>query len=238
MQKIIPSELTIKRIKKREFEKLIPEFYKLEEVIENNRWHNRESVFDHTLSVLDNLERIIRSSKKEIKQALNKVIDRNSRKNLLRIAALLHDIGKKETITNLGDGVRGCPGHEKKGAQKTRKILKCFDFSPKESKIIIDIVRNHGTIHDIIGLGYKDFKRSAKKERGLTYAVTGLENKNFQKEYRNFKKKLSNIYLELILLAFADTIGSYLKKTRPAEFNHRINFYKKELKSLPFSRVK
>ncbi len=211
MQQIKLSDIAIKKIKSKELEKLIPEFYKLENIIENNPWHNEESVFNHTISVLDNLEKIIRNSKKEIKQALNKIIDKNSRKNLLYVATLLHDIGKKEAITDLGGGVRGCPGHEKKGAQKTKKILKRFNLSQKELKIITDIVKNHGVTHDMIG----------------------LENKDFQKEYKNFKKKFSNIYLELILLAFADTIGSYLKKTKPIEFRHRINFYKKELKNLP-----
>lgn len=233
MQRIKLLEPTIKKIKSRELEKLIPEFYKLEEIVENNPWHNKESVFDHTLSVLGNLEKIIRNSKKEIKPVLNKIIDKNSRKSLLYVAALLHDIGKKETITDLGDGARGCPGHEKKGARKTEKILKRFNLSPKEFKIVTDIVRNHGVIHDIIGLGYKDFQKGIGKERSLTHAMVGLENKNFQKEYKNFRKKFPNIYLEIILLAFADTIGSYLKKTKPVEFCHRINFYKKELKNLP-----
>ena len=228
------SLLNKKNIKSGKLAELIPEFYELKKVVENSAWHNREAVFDHTLSVLGNLEKIIWNSKKEIRQVLNKIVDKNSRKNLLYIAALLHDIGKTETIADLGGGVRGCPGHEKKGAEKVKKILKRFNLSPKEFKIITDIVRNHGVIHDIIGLGCKDFQKSVGKERGLTHAMAGLEDKNFQKEYKNFKKKFSNnIYLELILLAFADTIGSYLKKTKPAEFHHRINFYKKELKNLP-----
>ncbi|MDP3991184.1 MAG: HD domain-containing protein [Candidatus Nealsonbacteria bacterium] len=231
MRKIKLSDLTIKKIKKKEFKNLIPELYQLEGVVENSPWHNKESVFDHTLSVLDNLEKIIRNSKKKIKQALNKIIDKNSRKSLLCIAALLHDIGKKETIADLGGGARGCPGHEKKGAQKTKKILNRFNLSPKELKIITDIAKNHGVTHDIVGLGCKDFQKGAEKEHSLTHAIAGLENKDFQKEYKNFKKKFSNIYLELILLAFADTIGSYLKKTKPAEFRCRTDFYKKELKN-------
>ena len=233
MNKVNISIINKKNIKSGKLAKFIPEFYELKKVIENNPWHNKEPVFSHTLSVLDNLEKIIRSSKKEIKQALNKIVDKNSRKNLLYVAALLHDIGKKETITDLGGEIRKCPGHEKKGAEKVKKILKRFNFSQKESEIVTDIVRNHGTIHDIIGLGHKDFQKGLRKERSLTHAVAGLENKNLQKEYKNFKKKFSKIYLELILLAFADTIGSYLKKTKPAEFRHRINFYKKELKNLP-----
>jgi len=232
MDKIDISILTEGNIKSGRLIKIIPELYELKKIIENNPWHNKESVFGHTLSVLENLEKIIRKSNEGTKQALNKIVDKNSRKRLLFSAALLHDIGKKETITDLGIGTRGCPGHEKKGGKRAEKILKRFDLSQKEFKIITDIVRNHGVIHDIVGLGSNDFLKDITKEKSLTHVVVRLEDKNFQKEYGNFKKKFSKIYLELILLAFADTIGSYLKKTKPAEFNHRIDFYKKELKNL------
>ena len=233
MRKLKLSDITIEKIKSRKLKRIIPEFYRLEDIVENNPWHNQESVFYHTLSVLDNLEKIIRNSSKNIKKTLSEIVDINPRRNLLYLAALLHDVGKKETITDLGDRNKGCPGHEKKGAQKTEKILKRFNLSSEESKIVTDIVRNHGIMHDIVGLRCKDFKKGAGKEYGLTHAVVGLENKDFQREYKHFKKKFSKIYLELILLVFADTIGSYLKKTKPAEFRHRINFYKKELKNLP-----
>jgi UTP:GlnB (protein PII) uridylyltransferase len=210
--KINISLLNRKDIIRGKLTELIPEFYELKEVIENNDWHNKESVFEHTFSVIDNMERIIRSSKKEIKGILNKVVVKNSRRRILKIAALLHDIAKKETIIDL-NGITCCPGHEKRGGRKVQKILSRFNLSPKESKIITDIVKNHGLIHDIIA----------------------PNNKNFKKEYRNFKKKLSNIYLELILMAFADTIGSYLKKTKPVEFYYRIGFYEKQLKNLPLN---
>jgi len=232
MRQIKLADFTIKKIIKGGFKRVIPELYGLKGIIENNPWHNKESVFDHTLTVFDNLEKVIRDSKEEIRCALNKIVDKNSRKKLLYIAALIHDIGKGETITNLGSGVKGCPGHEKKGAQRARNILKRFNLSQGESKIVTDIVGNHGVMHDIVGLGYKGFKKSAGKDHNLTHAVVGLENKNFQKEYKNLKKKFSNIYMELILLTFADTAVSYLKKTDPAEFRHRINFYKRELKNL------
>jgi putative nucleotidyltransferase with HDIG domain len=234
MKQIKLSELTIKKIKNGEFEKLIPELYKLKDIVENNPWHNEESVFDHTISVLNNLEKIIRTLKKKVKQDLNKIIEKHSRKDLLIVATLFHDIGKGETIISLDSGVRCCPDHERVGAKKIEKILRRFNLSKKESKIITDIVRNHGVIHDIVGLRDKDFRKDIAKEHSLTHAVAGLEKKDFQKEYKNFKKKFPDIYLELILLAFADTVGSYLKKTKPAEFRHRINFYKKELKALPY----
>jgi len=191
MQRIKLSEITIKKIKNRELEEFIPELYKLEDIVENNPWHNKESVFDHTMSVLSNLEKIIKNSKKGTKQALNKIIEKHSRKDLLKVATLLHDIGKKETIADLGGGARSCPGHEKKGAQKAKKILKRLNLPSKELKIITDIVRNHGAIHDIIGLGSEDFRKDILRECGLTHAVGNLENKNFQKEYKKFKKKFS-----------------------------------------------
>lgn len=204
------SILNRKNIKSGKLAKLIPEFYELKKVVENNDWHHKENVFDHTLSVLNNLEKALRNLNKKTEQFLNKKIDSSTRKNLLKVATLLHDIAKKETIINL-NGVSRCPSHEQKGNKKAEKILRRFNFSKKEFKIITDIVRNHGLIHDIIA----------------------PDNKNFQKEYKNFKKKFSNIYLEFILMAFADTIGSYLKKTKPVEFRHRISFYENELKNLP-----
>lgn len=232
MRQINLTDFTIPKIRKGALDRFIPELYDLRGVIENNPWHDKESVFDHTFAVFGSLQKIVRNSNRKIKQALEEVIDRNSRKKLLYIAALIHDIGKGDTITDLGNGARGCPGHEKKGATISKNILKRFNLSQGESKIVIDIVGNHGIIHDTVGLGYKRFKKGAGKDHSLTHAVADLEKKNFKKEYINLKKKLSNIYMELILLAFADTVVSYLKKTDPAEYRHRINFYKKELKSL------
>ena len=181
---------------------LIPEFYDLKNTVEDNEWHIKETVFDHSLSVLENLEKIFRNLDKNI---LNK-----SRKNLLRIAALLHDISKPETMV-YENGIANSLGHEQKGSIKAKKILKRFNLSKKESGIITNVVKYHGLIHKIIS----------------------PDNKNFQEEYKKFKKRFSkSIFFELILLGYADTIGSYLKKSNPNRYKHRINFYKKELKKL------
>ena len=166
MEKVNISVLNKRNIKSGKLTDLIPEFYELKELVESNYWHNKETVFDHTLSVLDNLEKIIRNLKKETKQKLNKIIEKNSRKNLLRVAALLHDIGKKETMVD-SNGFMDFPGHEQKGAEKAKKILKRFNISRKESKIVTDIIKNHSLAHEIIT----------------------PKNPNFQKEYKNFRKK-------------------------------------------------
>jgi hypothetical protein len=65
---------------------LIPEFYELKNVVENNDWHHKENVFDHTLSVLDSLGKTLRNLNKETGQFLDKKIDGSTRKYLLKIA--------------------------------------------------------------------------------------------------------------------------------------------------------
>lgn len=128
--------------------KEIPEIYQLREIIENNDWHNHESVFDHTLTVLKELKKIIKNSSPKIKKELNKRIDNYRRKDLLFLAALLHDIGKRETLKKIND-ITSSLDHEKEGAKKVKKILNRFDLSEKEKRIVRKIVRNHGLIHII-----------------------------------------------------------------------------------------
>ncbi|MEK7680531.1 MAG: HD domain-containing protein [Patescibacteria group bacterium] len=185
--------LNKRNIKAGKLADLIPEFYDLKNVVENNHWHNHENVFDHSLSVLENLEKMI-----------NKIKMR--RKNLLKIAALFHDIAKKETIVIQNDFTI-CPKHEDVGAAKVRGILKRFDLGLNEIEFVASIVKSHGLIHAILTPGKN----------------------NFAKEIARLRKK--KIYRELILLSYADTIGSYLKKTKPAEFKYRIDFYKQEVKN-------
>jgi len=48
------TDLTIENLRDRKFIQEIPEFYQLRNVVENfPPWHYHESVFDHTLAVLE-----------------------------------------------------------------------------------------------------------------------------------------------------------------------------------------
>jgi len=199
-------DITIAKIRKGELKKIIPELYELKEIVENNSWHPKESVFDHTISVLNNLEKII---KKSNEKELNALIGKNSRKDLVRMAAVLHDVGKKETIVHFKDGSTACPKHEPISTKKSKQILRRFNLLPKERKIILDIITNHGKTHEMLGILLADNNSSVGK---------------------NFKRKFSKIYLEMILLGYADTFGANLRKNNPSEFKKRINFYKKELR--------
>lgn len=101
-----------RNIKSGKLVKLIPEFYELKKVIENNNSHHKESVFDHTFSVFDNLGKTLRKL--------------NKKNELLKLAALFHDIAKKETIIINDNGLTSCPGHEDGGLGQSKENIKTF----------------------------------------------------------------------------------------------------------------
>ncbi len=198
---MIPIKLvTIKNLTNGKLIEAIPEFYELEEIVENNDWHINQSVFKHTLSVLKNLNNLFRKYTFEFGKPLNAKISKYSRKQLLFIAALLHDIAKKETIKN-HKRFTECPHHEAKGAVKARKILMRFDLSQKEKDFVIKIIRKHGLTHKL------------PVSNGKYFAA--------------FKKRNEDIFLELILLAIADMQGTMLKIRSPDDFKKRFEFYEK-----------
>jgi len=105
------SDISIDKLKNSKLKKELPEFYELKEVIENNDWYNNDSVFNHTLTVLDKLEELLRNVGDKISNYLNQRITNYTRKDLLFLAAIFHDIGKKETIVRKGEWAE-CPKYE------------------------------------------------------------------------------------------------------------------------------
>lgn len=135
MKKADISILTIRNIKTEKIKDLVPELYDLKNVVENNDWHDQEPVFDHTLFVLNCLEKVVPKLKMGIRKKLQEIVDINSRENLLWLATVFHDIAKKETLLVEGK-IRRCPSHEAAGAQKVVKILCRFNISPKEKRLL------------------------------------------------------------------------------------------------------
>ena len=200
MKKI--SGITINGLKNNKLTKKIPEFYELKKVIENSDWHNKSHVFNHTISVLKNMERLFGEYDKKLSKYLGKKLNKYSRKELLFLSALLHDISKTETLVKKRN-ITYFPGHEFKGAVKAGKILKRFDLTPKEQKFVIRLVKYHGLGHQMPKMG--------------------------QSAYEKFRNSRKDIFLELVLLVMADMLGSHLKTNRPKDFGVRLKFYKRIL---------
>lgn len=202
------SAITVEKIKKNKFVKELPEFYELKSVIENGAWHKNDSTFNHTLTVLEELKKLLKSINKNIKLYFKRKVDENTREELLFLATLLHDIAKKEAFIKNGD-ITSCPNHEELGYKKAKNILSRFDLSAREKEIVLDVVKNHDVLHLLIDP--KDI--------------------NLNEKIQKFKKEYKRMFLELILLAMADTLGCQLKENLPDEFNFRIKFYKKIIKN-------
>lgn len=200
------SAINIEKLRGNQFQDELPEFYELKNYIENNDWHNNDSVFNHTLSVLKELKKLLETTSNKINSYLNQKIDNHTKKDLLFLGALFHDIGKSDSFVKFNEST-SCPKHEELGSEKVRQILNRFDLSNQEKDIVIRIVKYHGEIHTILDSEPKNDK--------------------LEEQYQKFKTKHYDIFMELILLGMADTLGSQLKDNNPEEFNFRIDFYKK-----------
>ena len=107
----------------------------LKETPQDKKYHGEGDVYTHTRLVYDSLDTIGLTEYQE---------------SILRIAALLHDIGKIRTTQDLGNGDIVCPNHSIIGAKMTREILwKKFGLvGTKEAMLyreaVVSLVRYHG----------------------------------------------------------------------------------------------
>ncbi|OGN27924.1 MAG: hypothetical protein A2941_02870 [Candidatus Yanofskybacteria bacterium RIFCSPLOWO2_01_FULL_49_17] len=188
-----------------------PEFQQLKEVIENTLWHNNERVYDHALFVLKNLKQIIEEVPETVQVKLKEKTGERSRQELLSIATILHDISKTECIVTNENGTTSCPDHEETGAGKAVEILKRFGLSEAELDYISEIIRSHA----------------------LTDAIFTPDNKISEEAHKELKNRfLNSIYIELMLLTFADAMSEYTVVSNPEEYALKMDFYRREVKSL------
>lgn len=117
------------------------------------------AVWQHSLETVRQLEKIF-SEKMDSQCAdyLDETIGgSHSRRALMKLAALLHDIGKPDTRKKEGDRY-SFHGHEHVGAGITRIIARQLKLSVKESHAVEDMVRWH------LRPGYlSNFKRPSEK---------------------------------------------------------------------------
>lgn len=190
------------------FERDLPEFYDLKSSIENSSWHTYDATFTHTLAVLESFESIrSKLTNNNINSYLSKKVGQHTRGQLLFLAIVFHDIAKPDTIIIRDDGTTSCPGHEEKGAVKVGPILDRFDLSENEKEVVQAIIRNHYIMHEVFG----------------------FSDQEFDQHLADAQKRFPDIYLELILLAMADTAGSQLHINNPTEYSRRMNLYSKAI---------
>lgn len=98
----------------------LPELCKCRGFHQQNKHHNK-NVYDHTMSVLENTSNNLH----------------------IRLAALLHDIGKPMTFSVDKEGRGHFYEHHKIGADMSRDILQRFKYDNKTIEIVSNLVYNH-----------------------------------------------------------------------------------------------
>lgn len=122
---------------------IIPEI-KLMCGVNQGPYHHLD-VWQHTLETIQQLEGLIQELKKneEIQGYLNEVISGERRRcGLIKLGALLHDIGKPHALRHL-DGKTTFHGHERIGLEITEDICRRLRFSNDEIEAINKMVLWH-----------------------------------------------------------------------------------------------
>lgn len=201
-------KISVDDLRSRKYAEVFPELYSLERVVENNPWHDHQSVFDHVLEVFKGLEKVLNflkfgeSQTDKIKSYLSEQVGQKTRLENLKIAALLHDIAKPDVVVYGKDGTVWCPGHELIAAARVKNFSDRFGLSSSDESLVERIVRYHGFISEILNLM--------------------MANKSEEKYLRIFHDTVGDVSIELIIMMQADLLGSDLVKSDRNGSNRRI----------------
>lgn len=151
-----------------------PYFLKLKTVIENNPWHDHEPTYDHSLKTYNIAKENIsgdfitnKEAKKLFQAFIHEAITEFSRKDIMLLTALLHDIGKilsvdedgkiRPILTKNEDGTTSFPGHEYYGSTIVPSLLEDCNFSKETISSIQPVIRMHDTFSDSYMVTKKDW---------------------------------------------------------------------------------
>lgn len=205
------SDITPENIRNGWLQKDLPEIYQLEQVWESNDAHE-ESTLTHTLNVFEIFEHKSNTLPQKQKEYFERTIQKYSRNDLMKLTILLHDLGKKETITMI-DGKTKFPWHEEKSYEKSLPIVEKFDLSSDEKEIVLNTIRYHWLLHNVLS------KR--------------LTNDEIRAKTDIIKNEYSQIFFDMVMFDFLDTLSlKKMEQINKKEYDFRINFFETLLKTL------
>lgn len=177
-------------LKKGLYKEQFPDVYKLKGLIEKSFWHDNQDVFDHTIAVFEALKQLITDPKFTLR--LSKKIGFYTKKEILLLLALYHDIGKPYIFTKDKNGLTNYKSHPEMGSLLFEKSKTNFPLSPKEKNILAFLILHHGLASRIADI---------------------YEQKNVEDILKLFRKLTKDWAFELTVLLLADLEGNDLKKT-------------------------
>lgn len=143
-----------------------PIFLKLKNVVENNGYHDHETVYDHLIKTKDIAKREIAAdfitnpeAKKLFLQFINEDFQGMRRAEIMTLIALLHDIGKiltvkegnniRSIVVTDSSGMTSIPGHEYWGSTIVTDTLQGLTLDPEVITYIANVVRLHDTFGEV-----------------------------------------------------------------------------------------
>lgn len=207
-QPISISQVTSQKLRAKEYLDQFPEYYQLETIEENSMWHDHQNVLDHVIGVYEGLEKVLTldslpaEQKSFVTQYLAQQISNHNRLDLLKVATLLHDIAKVDTLVIDQNGTARCPGHELIAAGRVKKFADRFNLDTEDEKYVERMVRYHGLISEFLNLI--------------------LANNQREKYLKMYQETVGDIAIELVLLMKADLMGSDLQKDDPQGHQNRM----------------
>ena len=212
------NSINSKFLKEKKYLKIFPEYYDLAKVSENGLWHDNQNVLDHVIGVFKGLEVVLMfkglnaHDENILRKYLSEIVGKRTRKELLIVSTLLHDIAKTDTLIRLPDGTAGCPGHELIAAGRVKNFSDRFGFNKKDEEYVERIVRYHGLISDFLSL----IIAKGSKEKYL----------------KMFRGTVEDVAIELVLFMRSDLHGSDLDKNDMKAFDDRVAILSWMLKKL------
>jgi hypothetical protein len=137
-------------------------YQKLKEIVENNPYHNKQTVFDHAQLAFQKAKELLNGelitneeAKEKYLAFLEEEIAGVKRKEILPLIALLHDIGKagkfqegervQTILTYRNDGISETKGHEYVGSVLVEQILVDVNLPIEVKNYIEKAIRLHMT---------------------------------------------------------------------------------------------
>lgn len=165
-------------------EDLIGSLEHLTDLVEDSKYHQEESVFDHTLMVYENIADLTKQD--SLKHYFSQKVGRFQRGDLLEIAALLHDIGKEDTMDVNEHGDTTAHYHQRASADNLGQYV--LGFNQEERDYISDVVGNH--------------------MRVLHFGLCADEMAKPEKVLAKLENKLGENAIDILVHTIADTQGS------------------------------
>ena len=106
---------------------ILPEIVETYDYDQNSRYHEN-NLYDHIINVVGYSPEVLE----------------------IRLAALLHDLGKPRTFSIGDDGVAHYYGHELESSEIARKVLRRFKFSNEIIKNVRILIENHMTFQSVM----------------------------------------------------------------------------------------